>query len=149
MATTYTWSEFPEYGIDQYYITGKNVLDQWHGNFVQLDADIAALQDGTGLADGAVITSKLADGAVAFDKLDATNTPQLGYAVVCNTTAGKFEYQRIDAIVGADTYQVKMESEASPPDFLGNLLGDNLSIVNGNLTAEGSVPSRGRLLAGV
>lgn len=87
---------------------------------------IAALQAGTGLADG----------SVAAAKLEMLNGLANGYVPVYNSAAGKFEMQDISGVVGADTYQVKL-SAGLAADYLGNLLGTGLEVSAGLLKAKG------------
>ncbi len=69
------------------------------------------------LADGAAL-GNLEANSIGIDKLDTAGVAQEGYVLVYRTAEGKRVYEDIAAVVGADTYQVKLGDSGDPPEFV-------------------------------
>jgi len=137
MAATYNWPVFPVLGATNYYSVGYSTLSEWRDNMALMDAnhnqlaidvaeDIAQVISDTAddiaqvradISDG----SALSENSIPVSKLLTGGSPSSNYTRVYNAVTTEMEWQDIAAVVGADTYTVKMDS-GSAPDFLEPLL---------------------------
>ncbi len=114
--------------LDQY-DTVKSEVEAARATEVNVDARLDAIEAGT----------RIASGAITLAKTDYSGTAADGYVKVYRTAAGKEVFEDITAVVGSDTYQVKLTGSGDTANYLGSLLGFGLNVSAGVLKKTNQV----------
>lgn len=126
----YPTTAFPVTGSEDFESTARTHLENIRLAAIEDKAALVAfLAAATGLANGVITMDHLATliplsmlaALIPEENLDIQNTPVDQYGLIWNATSGKMQWVDISGVVGADTYQVKLDT-ADAPAFLAEKL---------------------------